>query len=98
MNIAIESQLHAALKPRPKKIRLLDALVAGPKTSFELGRAPTRDHCANSTVSEWRKQGIEILTEMVTVSGYQGEQARIAKYTLAESSRQRALQLIGKAQ
>lgn len=98
MNTSISSQPAAAHKARPKKLRLLDALLTGPKTSFELERAPTFDHCANSTVSEWRKQGVEILTEMVTVSGYAGEPARIARYSLAAESRQRAQQIVGEVQ
>ncbi len=98
MNTMIESQLAAAHKPTPKRIRTLAAIVDGPKTSFQLEQGPVWDHCANSTVSELRKAGIEILTEMVTVSGYAGEPARIARYSIAETSRQRALQLIGAAQ
>jgi len=98
MSIMIESQPTAAHKPLPKRIRTLTAIVAGPKTSFELERAPTFDHCANSTVSELRKAGIDIHTEMITVAGYAGQPARIARYSLDEGSRQRALQLIGAAQ
>lgn len=94
MNPAIQPQPIAAHKPTPKRIRTLAAIVAGPATSFQLEQAPVFDHCANSTVSELRKAGIEILTEMVTVSGYAGEPARIARYSIAETSRQRALQLI----
>ena len=78
MNRAIESQLDAAHKAIPKKIRLVEAIYESPKTSFELEKHPTYDHCPNSTVSELRKAGIEIHTEMVTIPGYGGEPARIA--------------------
>ncbi|HMN42944.1 MAG TPA: helix-turn-helix domain-containing protein [Povalibacter sp.] len=89
-----ESSHHgAALKPRAKKLRLLDALLTGPKTSFELEKAPVFDHCANSTVSEWRKQGIDIRTEMVTVAGYGGEPAHIARYSLAPKAIEQATRL-----
>jgi hypothetical protein len=98
MNHAIESQLEAAHKSTPKKIRLLTALVDGPKNSFQLEKHPTYDHCPNSTVSELRKAGVEILTEMVSVPGYGGEPARIARYSLTPKSRDRALQMIGGAQ
>jgi hypothetical protein len=84
----------AALKPRAKKLRLLKALLDGPKTSFELEKAPVFDHCPNSTVSEWRKRGLEIHTEMVVVSGYGGEPAHIARYSLAPEARDRALGLV----
>lgn len=98
MNHAIGSQLEAAHKPPAKKFRLLAAIVDGPKTSFELEKAPVFDHCANSTVSEWRKQGLDIRTEMVTVAGYAGESAHIARYSLAPASLDRALRLLGEPQ
>ena len=66
MNTAIEPQLVAAHKPTPKRLRTLAAILDEPKTSFQLEQAPVWDHCANSTVSELRKAGIEILTEMVS--------------------------------
>ena len=94
MNSSIEPQRDAALKPRAKKLRLLAAILAGPKTSFELEKAPVFDHCPNSTVSEWRKQGMAIRTEMVTVSGYAGEPAYIAKYSIAPESLARAKSLL----
>lgn len=95
MNHAIEPQLFAADKPTPKRLRLLAAILEGPKTSFELERAPVWDHCANSTVSELRKAGIKILTEMVTVSGYRGEAARIARYSVAPESLTKAQHMLG---
>jgi hypothetical protein len=45
-------------------------------------------------VSEWRKQGLDIRTEMVTVAGYGGEGAHIARYSLAPDARDRALSLV----
>ncbi len=91
---AKSNQPLGALKPRAKKFRLLAALVTGPKTSFELERAPVFDHCANSTVSEWRKKGLDIRTEMVTVAGYAGEPAHIARYSLTPEAFKRAINLL----
>jgi hypothetical protein len=89
------TQRGAALKPRTKKLRLLEAILEGPKTSFELEKAPVFDHCPNSTVSEWRKLGIGITTEMITVSGYGGEPAHIARYSISPESRDRVMRLVG---
>jgi hypothetical protein len=94
MHHVIESQLDAAHKATPKKIRLVEAIYDSPKTSFELEKHPTYDHCPNSTVSELRKAGIEIHTEMVTVPGYGGEPARIARYSLDPKSRERVRRMI----
>lgn len=91
----IESENVGALKARPKKLRLLDALLSGPKNSFELARAPTFDSCPNSTVSEWRKKGIDIQTEIVRVPGYAGEGAHIARYSLTSEARERAVRIAG---
>lgn len=98
LSITIESQRDAAHKATPKKVRLLNALLDGPRTSFQLEGAPVFDHCANSTVSELRKAGVEILTEMITVPGYGGEPARIARYSLTTKARDKALEIVGGAQ
>lgn len=94
LNSTIESQLDAAHKATPKKIRLITALLEGAKTSFELEKHPTYDHCPNSTVSELRKAGLAIHTEMTVVPGYGGEPARIARYSIAPESRGKALKLV----
>ena len=94
LSTTIEAQRDAAHKATPKKVRLLTALLEGPKTSFELEKAPIFDHCANSTVSELRKAGVEILTEMISVPGYGGEPARIARYSLTPKARDRALTIV----
>jgi len=94
MNYAIQQQQIAALKPRAKKLRLLDALLTGPKTSFELAKAPVWDSCPNSTVSEWRKHGLEIHTDMVVVPGYAGEPTHIAEYSLTPKAHEEASKLV----
>jgi hypothetical protein len=75
--------------------RVLRALLAGPRTSRELERDPVYDHCAHSTVAELRAKGVDIDTQIVEISGYAGLPARIARYTLTEAGRDRALQLLG---
>ena len=79
--------IEAAHNVPTKQARVLRALLARPATSFELERAPVFDHCANSTVAELRRQGFGIQTEMVTVPGYGGRSARIARYHLHLESR-----------
>lgn len=79
--------------------RTLQALLEGPKNSFELERAPTFDHCANSTVSEIKKRyGLEINAQLIRLVGYDGRGVHVAQYSLGDKSRQRALQLIGAVQ
>jgi hypothetical protein len=87
MNATIEPQRLAA---RKKWKRFLQAIYESPKTSRELELAPVFDHCAHSTASELRKKGIGIDTEIVEIRGYAGEPARIARYSLAAESRERA--------
>lgn|GEM_PF-2755051 len=74
------------------------ALLTGPHNSFELEKAPTFDHCPNSTVSELKKRhGLLIYTQMTRVAGYDGAGAIIAQYTLAAESRDKAEKLLGDA-
>ena len=75
--------------------RVLTALLDGPRTSRQLEHAPTFDHCAHTTASELRKKGLPILTEMIEVPGYAGEPARIARYSLDPTGRDRALRMLG---
>ena len=75
--------------------RVLRALLDGPRTTRQLEREPVFDHCAHSTASELRKKGLPIVTEMIEVSGYAGEPARIARYSLDPTGRERALKLLG---
>lgn len=107
MNHAIGSQPDAAHKVIPKKKsssasqaaykweRELRELLKGPRTSRELEREPVFDHCAHSTISELRKKGVDIDTEIVEIPGYAGLPARIARYTLTPSGRDRAMKLLG---
>jgi hypothetical protein len=74
--------------------RWLAAVLESPKTTRELEKAPVFDHVAHSTASEVRKMGIEVVTEMVTIRGYAGEPARVARYSIAEASRVRATRLL----
>lgn len=86
----------AARKASSKKWqRVLSALLDGPRTSRELERAPVFDHCAHSTASELKKKGIEVLSEPVVIPGYAGEPARVARYSIAPASVQRARALLG---
>ncbi len=75
---------------------MLRLLLARPHNSFELERL-AHDHCPNSTISELKKHGLAIESEAVVVDGYLGSPARIARYTLTEGSRERALQLLSKS-
>lgn len=79
-----------AHKPPTKQARVLRCLIERPHTSFELERSAF-DHCPNSTISELKKRGLVIHSEMVEVTGYAGVATRIAKYTLDESSRVKAI-------
>ena len=92
-------QYHAAKSIQPRTARKwerwLKAVLESPKTSRQLEKAPVFDHVAHSTASEVRKMGIEVITQMVTIPGYAGETARVARYSVAATSRNKALNLIG---
>ena len=60
----------------------------------EAEQFPVSDHVLNSTVSELKRRGLEIDSKLICLPGYSRAGAYIALYTLAESSRQRAVQLI----
>ena len=98
MNTCIQSQHSAALKPEPKYVRVLRRLLQGPLHRFEAERYPVSDHVLNSTVSELKKRGLDIKSDLICLPGYSRAGAYVALYTLEETSRQRALQLIGEAQ
>jgi hypothetical protein len=98
MNIAIESQQLAALKPEPKYVRVLRRLLKGPLHRFEAENFPVSDHVLNSTVSELKKRGISISSKLICLPGYSRAGAYVALYQLGEDSRQRALELIEGAQ
>lgn len=95
MNNAIQPQRAAARKPMKKNLRVLRALLEGAHTSRELEQAPVFDHCAHSTTAELRKRNVDIHTEMVEVVGYAGIPTRIARYSLTEAGRRRAVELLG---
>lgn len=77
-----------------KRIRSLAAIYGEWKTSFELEEEPVFDHCPNSTFSDWKKNGLEIDSEMVMVLGYGGVPTRIARYRVAEPSREAARKIL----
>jgi hypothetical protein len=81
----------AALKYR----RVLKRLLEGPLHRFEAEKFPVSDHCLPTTISELRKRGVDINVKMIRLPGYAGLGANVAQYTLADGSRERALQLIG---
>lgn len=95
MNSAIEYQSAAALKPELKYVRVLRRLLQGPLHRFEAEKFPVSDHVLNSTVSELKKRGVEITSKLIHLPGYSRAGAYVALYSLVETSRQRALQLIG---
>ena len=74
--------------------RTLFALLQGPHDSFQLERDPVYDHCPNSTVSDLKKRGVEILAEMIEVRGYAGIPTRIARYSLTGAGREAARRLL----
>lgn len=78
-----------------KKHRVIRALLAGPLHRFQAEKFPVSDHALPSTVSELRKDGLEIIAKRITVPGYGGQAAHLAEYHLAPESRQKALQIIG---
>lgn len=80
-------------RPAPKWMRVLRALVDGPRTSRQLEREAF-DHVPHSTASELRKKGIVLETEIVTIAGYAGCSARVARYSIAPESRGRAERLL----
>jgi hypothetical protein len=75
--------------------RWLRAVLESPRTSRELEKPPVFDHVAHSTASEVRKFGVTVVTEMITVVGYAGHPARIARYSIAPESRDFAFRLLG---
>lgn len=94
MNIDIQPQQVAALKPEPKYVRVLRRLLVGPLHRFEAEKFPVSDHVLNSTVSELKKRGLQINSTLICLPGYSRAGAYVALYELAAESRQRALQLI----
>lgn len=89
------AQPSAARNSVPKKWqRVLAALLCGPRNSRELER-DAHDHVPHSTISDLRKRGIYIETEMIAVPGYAGEPARIARYSIAAHSIPKARALLG---
>lgn len=55
------------------------------------------DHVLPSTISALQAKGLTIFRREVIVPGYQGIETRCCEYWLAPESRQRALELLGRA-
>lgn len=94
LHTASISQQVAARKVPKKWQRVLSALIDGPKNSRQLERE-AYDHVPHSTISDLRKRGLCIDTAMISVPGFAGEPARIARYSLAPHSLGRARALLG---
>jgi hypothetical protein len=81
--------------PRPKKWkRILATLLSRSLNRFEAERQG--DHCMNSTVSKIEHKGVRILREPERVPGFAGTVAHVVRYRLAPTSRERALELLGR--
>jgi hypothetical protein len=80
-----------------KYVRVLKRLLEGPLHRFEAEKFPVSDHCLPSTISELRKRGIDFNVKTIRLPGYAGQGANVAEYTLADQSRELALELIGGA-
>lgn len=80
--------------PHSKLARVLRALLERPHSSRELELAPVFDHCAHSTVSDLRAEGIKIATQRIMIPGYGGAPAYVARWSIAPESRHLAEQLL----
>lgn len=81
-----------------KKHRVIRALLAGPLHRFQAERFPISDHALPSTISELRRDGLDIDARRITVAGYGGKAAHLAEYTLAPESRSKAIRMLGAVQ
>lgn len=77
-----------------KASRVLRALLDGPRTSRELELAPVHDHCSHSTVADLRRAGCAITTERVTIRGYGGAPAYVARWSIPDADRARATEIL----
>jgi len=95
MQLPIDSRKSST---RPKKWqRILSLFVEGRTLNrFEAERAG--DHALHSTVSAIQGRGVTILRRDETVPGFMGLPTRVMRYWLCETSRSRALELLGRAQ
>lgn len=75
--------------------RVLRALLAGPLHRFEAEKFPVSDHCLPTTISELKKRGFNIHSQLIRLPGYGGQGAHVAQYSLAPESRALALSLVG---
>jgi hypothetical protein len=76
-----------------KRARVIARLLQGRATSFELERE-CGDHCAPSTISELRREGLDIRSEIVPTAGYGGCLAHVARYELQAGSRDQAIAMM----
>lgn len=79
--------------PRPVKLkRVLEAPLTRSLNRFQAERIG--DHCINSTVAKLEQKGITILREPENVPGFAGTVAHVMRYSIAPTSRDRALALL----
>jgi hypothetical protein len=90
----LSAKLAVGQRPPAKIERVLAALLDGPKTSRQLELAPVHDHVPHSTAGELRRRGVELRSELVEVPGYGGCLARVARYSIPDHARGRALDLL----
>lgn len=74
--------------------RGLRELRKGKRTSRQLAGPPVYAHAAHSMIAELRGRRLQIVTEMIIVSGYCGQPTRIARYELRPESFELADQLL----
>jgi hypothetical protein len=76
--------------------RVLTALTDGRSFNRFEAERQLSDHCLHSTVSELQDKGVTILRRDETVPGFQGIPTHVTRYWLADTSRLRALELLGR--
>ena len=90
-----ESLSPRKLKENTKKFRVLKALTSRSYNRFEAARE-LHDPVLNSTVSSIQQtHGIRVDRLKEVVSGYQGAPARVCRYWVAASEREKALRVLG---
>ena len=83
----------SAQRPERKWRRVLMALLAGSLNRWEATRAPIKDWCLPSTVSELEKRGVTIQRKAETVPGSYGD-VHCQRYWVAPESREVAARLL----
>lgn len=76
-----------------RRLRVLARLLQRPHNSFELATI-CQDDNPGSTIAGLRGDGLNITADFVHVPRFGGALTRIARYSLADESRERAQQMI----